>query len=335
MSASIINVNNLCKTFFVKRPAQSFGGRLRSLIRPTYQEINAVNNISFDVADNQIVAFIGPNGAGKSTCIKMLTGILMPTSGSISVLGLSPMRDRTCFTKLIGTVFGQKAQLWYHLPPTDTFQVLARIYELDHAVVAKRLSLLIDAFEIGSFLHIPVRKLSLGQRMRCEIVAALLHQPRIIFLDEPTIGLDVIAKQQVRETLMMLHKQEGVSIFLTSHDTGDIEALAARAIIINQGSIIFDGTTTELKNRYVTTKVVQLVLEQTTDTFTFAGGTVIEKGRHNIAIELDASPQAIQRLLSYALENFTVADITISQTPLEEVIAAVYNNTFLLPERTL
>ena len=186
------------------------------------------------------MAFIGPNGAGKSTTIKMLTGILHPTSGEATVLGLTPWKDRERLSYKIGSVFGQKSQLWYHLPPIDTFNLLGKIYEMDQSEQIKRRDFLVETFEIGDLMKTPVRKLSLGQRMRCEIAASLLHKPEVIFLDEPTIGLDVVARQNVRQTLKQWNDQEKATIFLTSHDVGDIEYLAGRVVIINHGQIVLD-----------------------------------------------------------------------------------------------
>ncbi len=324
MNKPIIDVKNLNKTFQVKQKSPGFIAGLRSIIWPEYKTILAVDNISFSVDAGESIAFIGPNGAGKSTTIKMLTGILFPTSGNINILGYDPHKDRSILAYKIGTVFGQKSQLWYHLPPLDTFYLLCRIYELKREVFQERLTYLVNAFEIRSFLNTPVRKLSLGQRMRCELVASLLHKPPIIFLDEPTIGLDVIAKQMIRDVLLHLNQREGVSIFLTSHDAGDIEALTKRTIIINHGTMIFDGSTQSLKKDYLTTKVIELVLEQSVDTFNFPEGKVLERNKHAIKIEVDTSVSTVEKLLAYALENFTVIDISITQTPLEEIIGAVY-----------
>ena len=226
MTDPIIQVENLSKTFQIKQKQSGFFGGVKALWNPNYKIVKAVDNISFSVNEGEIVAFIGPNGAGKSTTIKMLTGILFPSSGIISVLGYNPQHQRLKLAYHIGSVFGQKPQLWYHLPPQDTYNLFSRIYELDQRKFKERLDYLVDAFEIEDLLKTPVRKMSLGQRMRCEIVASLLHRPKIIFLDEPTIGLDVVAKQRIREVIKHLNETEKVTIFLTSHDAGDVEALA-------------------------------------------------------------------------------------------------------------
>src|SRR5512135_2109908 len=254
----IIDVHQLSKTFSLKRKEAGLRGSLKSIVRPDFQRVEAVKHVSFSLEPGELLAFIGPNGAGKSTTIKMLTGILYPTSGEAHVLGLVPWRDRRKLAYKIGSVFGQKPQLWYHLPPIDTFHLFAKIYELDDHAFKERMNFLIEAFDIRDLVEIPVRKLSLGQRMRCEIAASLLHRPQVIFLDEPTIGLDVVAKQLIRDTIKTLHEEEGTTIFLTSHDAGDIESLCKRVIVINYGQVIFDDRVSALKRRYLTRKVVSV-----------------------------------------------------------------------------
>lgn len=324
MSIPAINVQDLVKTFLIPQKQTGFIGSMRSFFSPRYKQKTAVDNISFEVEKGDCVAFIGPNGAGKSTTIKMVTGILYPTSGTISVLGLDPVKDRMQLAFKIGTVFGQKSQLWYHLPPIDTFHLLSHIYELKPAEFRERLDFLVKKFEIEHIIKTPVRKLSLGERMRCELVSSLLHRPEVLFLDEPTIGLDVIAKQQMRDLLEYLNTQEGVTIFLTSHDVGDIERLARRTIIINHGTIVFDDVTEKLKKELSASKVVDLVLEETTDTFSFPAGTILEKTPHTIKIQIDPAVASTKRLLAYALEHFTLVDITIHDTPLEQIITHIY-----------
>src|SRR5262245_9233988 len=226
-----IEVSDLRKTFRSKQKEPGLAGSLRSLVSPNWRTVEAVKGISLTCEQGELLAFIGPNGAGKSTTIKMLTGILYPTSGQASVLGLTPWQDRQRLAYNIASVFGQKSQLWIHLPPLDTFNLLARIYELDAREYKERVDYLIDIFEVGDLVRTPARRLSLGERMRCELVAALVHRPRVLFLDEPTIGLDVIAKQRIRDLIRHLNRTEEVTVFLTSHDAGDIEQLCKRVIV--------------------------------------------------------------------------------------------------------
>lgn len=231
MAETIISVKNLTKVFRTKTKEQGLKGSFKSLYKPTYKQITAVDNINLDVYKGEMLAFLGPNGAGKSTTIKMMTGILFPTSGEMSILGYDPRKDRKKLSFRIGTVFGQKSQLWFHLPPADSFRLLGAIYEVDDDILKKRLNELVDIFEINEFFDIPIRKLSLGQRIRCEIAASLIHKPEILFLDEPTIGLDVVVKQKIRELIKRLNKEDDTTIFLTSHDMGDVEKLCSRAEI--------------------------------------------------------------------------------------------------------
>ncbi len=324
MSQSIIEVENLSKTFRIKQKQSGFLAGLVSLWNPNFKIVKAVEKISFSVKEGEIVAFIGPNGAGKSTTIKMLTGILYPSSGVINVLGINPSRQRQKLAYHIGSVFGQKPQLWYHLPPQDTYNLFARIYELDQRKFEKRLDYLIQAFEIQNLLSTPVRKMSLGQRMRCEVVASLLHQPKVVFLDEPTIGLDVIAKQRIREVIKHINETEKVTIFLTSHDAGDVEALAQRTIVINHGTILFDDSTEQFKKNYIKTKTVELVVEGSAHSFDFPQGKVIDRSNVSVKIEIEPSSKNIESLLNYATHNFQIKDINIQDPPMEEIIADIY-----------
>jgi len=222
---SSIVVRNLQKTFQTKRKTAGLGGSIRALFRPEYSAVEAVRSLSFEMEAGELLGFIGPNGAGKSTTIKILTGILYPSGGEASVLGFVPWRERQKLAYHIGTVFGQRPQLWYHLPAIDTFILFGKIYDLEDREVKRRIGFLTEAFEIGDLLETPVRKLSLGQRMRCEVAASLLHRPKLLLLDEPSIGLDVVAKQHIRDAIRRMSQEENVGVLLTSHDAGDLEAL--------------------------------------------------------------------------------------------------------------
>src|SRR5258708_2051030 len=257
----IIEGDNLAKTFRTRERAAGFKGSLSSFVEPKYRERQAVKPTSFTLEAGEILAFIGPNGAGKSTTIKMLTGILYPSGGRAHVLGIVPWEQRRRLAFYIASVYGQKSQLWYHLPPQDTFNLLARIYELDLKEYRKRRDFLVEVFDIAEYIRIPARKLSLGERMRCELAAALLHKPVIVFLDEPTIGLDVIAKQRIRDLIGQLNAEEGLTVFLTSHDAGDIEQVCKRAIVINHGEIVLDAPMERLKRDYLRVKTVDLLRE--------------------------------------------------------------------------
>ncbi len=323
MSHAII-VRNLTKEFKTKQKEQGFIGSLKSIIKPNTKILTAVNNISFEVKEGEILAFIGPNGAGKSTTIKILTGILHPTSGYAKVLNLVPWKDRIKLAYKIGSVFGQKPQLWYHLPAIDTFKLFSKIYDLKKKDYEDRLNFLVKTFEIGEFLHTPVRKLSLGQRMRCEIVASLLHRPKIIFLDEPTIGLDIVAKQKMRELIKKLNKKEKTTIFLTSHDTQDIEHLCKRIIIVNFGKVIYDGPTNKLSNKILKNKVISVKFEQPVRNLKLDGTTILKSSPYNIKLELDTSKKSIQQTISQLIRKYKIEDINISDPPIEETISRIY-----------
>ncbi|MBU4269622.1 ATP-binding cassette domain-containing protein [Candidatus Dependentiae bacterium] len=324
MNKPVIEVKDLTKIFELKQKRPGLLGSITSIFSQQTKKTTVVDHISFSVEPGELLAFIGPNGAGKSTTIKMLTGILYPSSGNIKVLDLDPAENRQKLAYSIGSVFGQRSQLWYHLSPLDTYNLLSRLYELDQTKYKNRLNFLIDSFELKNLINTPVRKLSLGQRMRCEIVASLIHQPKIIFLDEPTIGLDVIAKQQIREVILFLNKQEGVTIFLTSHDAGDIETLANRTIIINYGKIIFDGVTEQLKNNFISKKIIEFITEEPILNFNFDGGKIVEQTKYSIKIEIEQEKSSMDKLLSFATNNFDIKDINIYEPPMEEIISNIY-----------
>ncbi len=287
--------------------------------------MTAVNGIDLRIERGELLAFIGPNGAGKSTTIKMLTGILYPSGGTATVLGLVPWKERQKLAFRISSVFGQRSQLWYHLPPGDSLDLLAHIYELDPHIYRERLDRLVEQFEIGPMLNVPVRKLSLGERMRCEIVGSLLHRPAIVFLDEPTIGLDVVAKQRIRQHIQELNEQEGTTVFLTSHDAGDVEQLCKRVIIVNHGSVVFDDSVVALKQRFMRNKRVELkLLHPWTDLQLPHGATLVRQQEYAIEIEVDTQQQPIEGLIANLVQRGGVADITIEDPPLENIIAEMY-----------
>ncbi len=346
---SIIEVHGLEKTFKIREREAGLAGNLRSFVAPQYRTREAVKRISFSLDAGEVLAFIGPNGAGKSTTIKMLTGILYPTGGNVQVLGLTPWKQRRHLSFHIACVFGQKSQLWYHLPPQDTFDLLARIYELDMNEYRKRRDFLIEAFDIKDYIRTPARKLSLGERMRCELAAALLHKPEMLFLDEPTIGLDVIAKQRVRDLIGQLNSEEGVTVFLTSHDAGDIEQVCRRAIVINHGEIILDAPVTKMKRDYLKTKTVDLLLQEPADSLlkidaesgeqrlrvqlptsiheevlVVEGVKVLKAKGHGLKLEIDTSRCPLEPIIAAVMQHCHILDMTIADPPMEEIIARIY-----------
>ena len=322
---SSITVTDLRKTFRSKRKAAGLGGSVRALFQPQYIPVEAVRNLSFQMEAGELLGFIGPNGTGKSTTIKILTGILHPTSGEAQVLGFVPWRERQKLAYQIGTVFGQRPQLWYHLPAIDTFMLFGKIYELDDRDVKRRIAYLTEAFEIGDLLETPVRKLSLGQRMRCEVAASLLHRPKLLLLDEPSIGLDVVAKQNIRDAIRRMSQEEGVGVLLTSHDAGDLEALCKRVIIINHGQIVYQDKVSNLKRKYLNSKLVEVrYAEEVSKSFHLEGTDVLKIGQYGLKLRFDTSRTPVEKVLSHLTRAGSVVDITISDPPLEEVIAKIY-----------
>ena len=322
---SAISVHNLHKSFRTKRKAAGFRGSFAALWQPDWQTVEAVRDISFEMESGELLGFIGPNGAGKSTTIKILTGILHPSDGQASVLGYTPWVDRQQLAYNIGTVFGQRPQLWYHLPAMDTFYLFGKIYELDNRTIEQRIGLLAEAFEIEHLLQTPVRKLSLGQRMRCEVAASLLHKPRLILLDEPSIGLDVVAKQRIRDTILRMNEQEQVGVLLTSHDAGDIEALCKRVIIINHGQIVYQDRVSALKRSYLTSKQVDVrYAEQLPPDFQVAGAEILKAGAYGAKLRFDTRTTPVESVVSRLAAAGSLVDVTISDPSLEEVIRVIY-----------
>ncbi len=320
-----ITVCNLHKTFQTKRKAAGLQGSLRALWKPEWQMAEAVRDISFAMEDGELLGFIGPNGAGKSTTIKILTGILHPTSGEVSVLGYVPWLQRRDLAYKIGSVFGQRPQLWYHLPAIDTFYLFGKIYELDEKTIRQRIGLLTEAFEIQDLLETPVRKLSLGQRMRCEVAASLLHKPRLILLDEPSIGLDVVAKQRIRDTIRRMNEVENVGVLLTSHDAGDIEALCKRVIIVNHGQIIYQDKVSALKRSYLTSKQVDVRYARALPAdFQVDGAELLKVGTYGVKLRFDTRTTPVEAVLTQLAAAGELVDVTISDPSLEEVIRTIY-----------
>ena len=322
----VIKVEHLRKNFLIRKNRPGVSGALKGIFNPQSSEVCAIQDLSFSIVQGERVAFIGPNGAGKSTTIKMLTGILFPTSGNIEVLGLVPWEDRNALGYHIGTVFGQRTQLWYHLPPSDTFDLLSKIYEMDRVTYQRQLSALTEAFEIGPLMNKPVRQMSLGERMRCEIVASLLHNPQILFLDEPTIGLDINAKLKIRGLLNTLSKEQGTTLFLTSHDTADIEQVCDRVIVLDKGTIILDSSLKNLKKNYVKKKVLTLTTDEEKLDLKLPGINILENSNYHFVCEVDLKHSPIEHVIHEALKLTSLKDVTIEDPSMDEIIRMVYEN---------
>ncbi len=322
---NVIETENLSKTFRVKQKEKGIAGSMRAIFHPQIKEIPAVSRVSFSVEEGEALAFIGPNGAGKSTTIKMLTGILYPDGGRAEVLGMDPSRKRKPLACKIGTVFGQKEQLWTHLTPYDNFRFFGAIYDLSDKETESRIRELADIFDLNSFVNTPVRNLSLGQRIRCEIVASLIHRPRILFLDEPTIGLDPVVKENIRSLIRQMNKELHTTIFLTSHDIGDIEKLCKRIIIVNNGQIVLDNSMSHLKYHYLNRKILEVKQQEETAPPTAEGITVLKQKGSHIKLEVDTGVLRINDALRL-INAEHVEDITISNIPLESIITEIYKS---------
>ncbi len=287
-------------------------------------QVDAVAGISFRIAPGERCAFIGPNGAGKSTSIKMLTGILRPTSGKATVLGLVPWKERLRLARRIGTLFGQRSQLWFQLTPRRTYALLASMYGVSGADRDRRLGSLGKLLDATHLFDRPVRTLSLGERMRCELVASLLHEPEILFLDEPTIGLDLVAKTRFRDLIVRINEEQRTTIFLTSHDVSDIERVANRVIVINHGRIVFDDSVKVLRQSLLKRKLIGVLFEESVPTLSVEGAEVLSHDGAVAQLEVNTEVTPIRSVLDILLEQYPVADISVEDPPLEEIVSHMY-----------
>ena len=322
----IIIADRTSKTFRQCRRYPGVLGSMRGLFSPEYAEIKAVAEISFAIGAGEAVGYLGPNGAGKSTMIKMMTGILVPSSGGVSVLGRVPHRDRIANAREIGVVFGQRSQLWWDLPVRDSFELSRHIYRIAQSRFDENLSMLCDMLGISSFLDRPVRQLSLGQRMRAEIAMSLLHDPKILFLDEPTIGLDVLAKDVVRKFLSQINKERGVTIILTTHDLQDIEQICPRLIMVDDGKLLFDGELTKLRTAFGARRRLTLEFKSDPgDVLLSCATSVASEGmtRHFL---LDNDKTSLVEVLTELGNGYDLHDVSLDAPDIEEVIRTYYQN---------
>ena len=322
---SIITVDNLVKSYTTYKRGSGFGETIKSFFKRERVDINAVNDISFEIEKGCICGILGPNGAGKSTTIKMLCGALYPTSGKIDVMGYSPAKERVKYVHKVGAVFGQKSQLIWDIPPIDSFAMNRAIYDIPKKDYENRLKEMTELFDIGEVIHKPTRVLSLGERMKCEFVMAMLHQPKIVFLDEPTIGLDVIAKAKIREFISEMNRK-GTTFILTTHDLEDVEQLAHKVIIINHGKKVFDDSLQSLKSTLGNKKIITLSLNAPYTGETLGGTKVIRGDNpYEISLEADLDKQGIRDLLNNLNETVNFADIFIKELPMDMIITRIYN----------
>ncbi|MFV9510606.1 ABC transporter ATP-binding protein [Tepidibacillus sp. LV47] len=320
---SLIEVKHITKQYQIPKREEGIIGALKSLFHREYITKIAVDDISFSIEAGEMVGYIGPNGAGKSTTIKMLTGILVPTSGEIRVNGLIPYRERQKNAKQIGVVFGQRIQLWWDLPTIDSFELLKRVYQIPEQRYKMNMEIFTEILGIDEFYQTPVRQLSLGQRMRADIAAALLHDPIILFLDEPTIGLDVVAKEKIRNFIQQINKERGVTVILTTHDMADIEKLTKRMILIDQGRVMYDGELAKIKELYGKNRFLIVDLEVDAKIEVQGAKLIKEEGKRKW-IQFDREKISASELIHQLSNRYEIRDLTIEEPEIEDIIRQIY-----------
>lgn len=331
----MIYVENLRKEFKKTIKEPGLKGSIKSFFKPQSSVITAVNDISFHVPRGEILGFIGPNGAGKSTVIKMLTGILTPTSGRCEIGGKIPYKNRKSYVKEIGVVFGQRTQLWWDLALRETYTVLKEIYDVDDDAFKKRMAFLNEVLELDSFITSPVRTLSLGQRMRADIAASLLHSPKVLFLDEPTIGLDVVVKDNIRNAIKAINENEQTTVILTTHDLQDVENLCNRVVMIDKGDKVFDGDLSELRERFGQSRELRFVPVDMSAAkkLNYAGALGLSPDEISVSsdgsqltVRFDNRKVGVEKVLNYTLSTCHVKDINVTDADIEEIIKKIYRS---------
>ncbi|MGC4376644.1 ATP-binding cassette domain-containing protein [Fictibacillus sp. Mic-4] len=320
----MITVESLSKSFKVARRSTGLRQAMKALFYREHTIIEALKDISFTIGPGEIVGYIGPNGAGKSTTIKVMSGILVPDRGSCTIMGYTPWKDRVSYVKHIGVVFGQRSQLWWDVPVIDSFELLRDIYNVPDHEYKKTLDLLIETLDLQHLIHSPVRQLSLGQRMRCEIAASLLHNPKLLFLDEPTIGLDAVSKIAVRQFIKTINKEKGVTIILTTHDMFDIEALADRVILIGKGSLLYDGKLEALRKRFATHKTITADYRENRNQFHIPGSSFLSWSPERAVLSVDTEQVMISEVINQLSLHVDLIDVSIESPPIEEMIVQLY-----------
>ncbi len=328
-SGPIVDVRDLSKRFRTFRRREGLWGAIQNLFVRDYRDVVAVDRVTFAIDRGEMVGYIGPNGAGKSTTIKMLTGILVPTGGEVRSNGFVPYQQRRQYVKTIGVVFGQRTQLWWDIAVIESFKLLRRIYEIPERDFAERMERFNRILGVQDYLHTPVRHLSLGERMRCDLAAALLHNPPLLFLDEPTIGLDVVAKDQIRQFLRAINRDFQTTILLTTHDLDDIEELCRRIMIIDHGRVLYDGPLDLLKQKLLRTKQVKFALKNRvegpwTEPFTRDGMELEQLDPLTYRIRFDRTRVATAELIQQILASVEVRDLLIEDEPIEEIVKRIY-----------
>lgn len=324
MTSTLIKFDGISKDFKVVKRQKGLAGAFKSLFKRETTIKHALSDVSFEIAEGDIVGYIGPNGAGKSTTIKIMSGILTPTSGHAEIAGYVPWKNRKEYVKNIGVVFGQRSQLWWDVPVIDSFELLKTIYKIDDQTYNKNLELLTNKLNLKEVLNVPLRQLSLGQKMKCEIAGSLLHSPKILFLDEPTIGLDAVTKLAVRQFVKEINRDLGVTVILTTHDMSDIEALTNKIILIGKGKILFNGSFSEIKRKYGAEKTINVEFEKEYKDAKLDGYELISHDK-NIATYKTTDPNFhINDFIKTASQKFLVKDLSITSLNVEQILAKLY-----------
>lgn len=327
--AATISVKDLHKHFRISKHRRGLGGALRNLFTREYQEVRAVDGISFEIGAGELVGYLGPNGAGKSTTIKMLTGLLVPTTGELRVLGRIPWRERQAYVARIGAVFGQRTTLWWDLPVIESLDLLQHFYKIPPARFRRNLDEFCELLELNSFMNTPVRSLSLGQRMRADMTAALLHDPEILFLDEPTIGLDVVAKERIRRFILHVNGQRNTTVLLTTHDISDVEKLCERAMIIDHGQLLFDGQLAALREQFGGHRELVVEFAQEYEDVSIEG---VRLGVHSGAqatYQFDRRELSASELIGRLSARYNLRDLSVREPDLESTIRRIYEERLL------
>ncbi|MGG3467361.1 ATP-binding cassette domain-containing protein [Neobacillus pocheonensis] len=320
----MIQLEGISKSYKIAKRKTGLRQAAKALFHREYTIVEALKDISFTIKPGEIVGYIGPNGAGKSTTIKIMSGILLPDSGRCTIMGYTPWKNRTQYVKNIGVVFGQRSQLWWDVPVMDSFELLKDIYKVPQQDYKTTKDLLIETLELQTIIDSPVRQLSLGQRMRCEIAASLLHNPKILFLDEPTIGLDAVSKIAVRQFIKTINQEKGVTVILTTHDMNDIEALAERVILIGKGSLLYDGQLEELRKRFGTHKTITAEFKQTANPIQIPGASILSWSPERAVLSVDTANYKTSDVITHLTTQVELQDVTIETQPIEDIIVQLY-----------
>lgn len=318
-----ISVENLTKHFKIKVRDKGLVNAIKAFVKPKYRIVKAVDCVTFGIEKGEILGFIGPNGAGKSTTIKMLCGILQPDSGECKAGNINPFKNRKEYVKNIGVVFGQKSQLWWDIPVIESFELLKAIYKIPNDKYEETKTELIRNLNLNDLLDVPVRQLSLGQRMRCELAAALLHSPDILFLDEPTIGLDAVSKVQLRQFVKKLNKEKNTTIILTTHDMTDIEELATRVVVIGKGKLLYDGSLKKIKDKFQSTKKLEIIYNNLKNTPKIES-TILEQNDKRVLIEVDTKKESVSSIIEKYSKVSQIEDVNIHENNIDNIILEMY-----------